>query len=212
MPIRRLLFCLLIAIWLVLMAASAPLTRVIGLVPVLGAVLTFYILIAGIVAYSRKQAKMRHAPRGEIFRHGALFLLLSVLPIVWAFIIAAPKPRAEVFFQNLTINGRSAHLILDTGSSFADLGGTGANRLGIKPAVLKPGESPLEMKAGAGVWIWSDPLRLTHGNQTFTFALPIATESAELARINFHEGDEGCIGWPEGCWSRPATPTDFTGC
>jgi tetratricopeptide (TPR) repeat protein len=53
------------------------------------------------------------------------------------------------------------------------------------------------MKSGVGVWVWSDPVRLSCGNQIFTLPLPIGTEPTELAQLNRRDEVDGRIGWPE---------------
>ncbi len=193
-PLR--LFLLLIVAWLVLMAVNFPLARAGGSIFVQIAIVILYVLIEFIILFATVRAKARQASPGEIWRQRLLLVLVPMPLLAWAFFPVAPARYPEVYFQSLTINGRAAQLILDTGSGFTNLGSSGADHLGVKAARAKPGEPPQVMKSGAGVWAWSDSLRLSWGNQSCTFPLPIGAESTEMAELNRRYGDDGAIGWP----------------
>ena len=138
----------------------------------------------------------------------AVVMAISALAVAVALLLGLARARLQsapdtsatlpwVYFHNLTINGRPAQLILDTGAGFASLGSTSANRLGVKAELPQPGESQFVMKYGAGVWIWSDPISMAFGDQTFTAPFYIRSESSALDGFDSGYGIDGAIGWQE---------------
>ncbi|HEX3718553.1 MAG TPA: tetratricopeptide repeat protein [Verrucomicrobiae bacterium] len=96
---------------------------------------------------------------------------------------AGRQPDTRVVFPVTAINGRPAHLLLDTGSSSSVLFDGGAKRLGLKPTGF------------------TDPVPITADGQTFTAPIPTFRFQTpwyfRLAFVRAKISADGLIGWPE---------------
>jgi len=126
------------------------------------------------------------------FFHG-LFAGVSLLSGLFLTGCASPGPEAVVEFQNVGINGKPAHLLLDTGSAATLLTGSGADRLGVK---VTPPSAAAEARAvnGRVALGVSEPAQVTMGGQTFTVPLPVL----DLPWYVYQASEtDGLVSWAE---------------
>jgi lipoprotein NlpI len=108
-------------------------------------------------------------------------------PIVAALVVlsgcSGPQPSTRVVFPDAAINGRKAHMLLDTGSSSTVLFDAGAKRLGLKPTGF------------------TDPVPVSANGENFTAPIPTFRFHAQwyyrLAFVRARIASDGLIGWPE---------------